>query len=215
MSDLFNEIIILEALCLREDAHNSLFCLGSFLFKYIMTKEERAVYMKAYNKAYKEANKEKLKAKRKANKENRSEAQIEADLEANRAYMKAYYQKNKDKAKARYEANKEDILAKRPIYRKNTKEKRATQAKVYSESKKLSYNIVYCIPNYNGKGDNYCGVTNQPEARMRVHNTLGVLNTSEWYELGICNDRKEARDLEDAFHKLGYHGAYGYKNKAA
>lgn len=179
-----------------------------------MTKEERALYMKAYrlankdkrrayNKAYNEANKDKKRAYNKVYNEK------------NKEYNRVRYLNNKEEAKAYYEANKEDILAKRPIYLEKTKEKRATQAKAYNESKKLPYNIVYCIPNYDGKGGNYCGVTNQPILRMGAHNTLGVLNTSEWYELGRCNDRKEAEALESAFHELGYHGAKGYKNKAA
>lgn len=164
-------------------------------------KEKRAEKKEAkaiYDKAYRLKNKEKLKAKRDANKE-KTKAYTKAWRLANKERLKAY-----DKAtnKAWYEANKE---------------KAAALNKANRESKKLPYNIVYCIPDYDGLGNNYAGVTNQPEIRMNRHKNLGKLNTSDWYELGRCDCREEAEVLESSFHKLGYHGAHRFKdiNKAA
>ena len=105
----------------------------------------------------------------------------ELKKEAEKVYMKAYRAKNRDVFSQRNKAR--------------------------FELKKLPYNIVYCIPNYDNKGNDYCGVTNQPYYRMKNHRNTGKLNVSEWYELGKVVDRKEAEALEGAFHKLGYHGA--------
>tara|TARA_R110000796_G_scaffold82986_1_gene181935 strand:+ start:290 stop:655 length:366 start_codon:yes stop_codon:yes gene_type:complete len=118
--------------------------------------------------------------------------------------QKKYNLKNRDAINAKQRAK----------YQKNKEEAQARGIATY-ESNKLPYNIVYCIPDYNGKGDNYAGVTDNPLNRMAQHKYKGVLNTSEWYELGKVIDRREARALEDAFHKLGYHGARGCNNKVA
>ena len=270
MSDLFNEIIILEALCLREDAHNSLFCLESFLFQYIMKteaekKEAKKVYMKAYrlanrekkkvtqkawnlankdkvakhNKTYSEANKETLAIKKKdyreANKDKRrayidknkekiakqekeyklsnkdkiatqSKARHEANRERNNANSRAYYRANKDNRKDYLETNKDRIGKRGKAYREINRGSIAAQGKVYRESKKLPYNVVYCIPNYDNKGNNYAGVTNRPDIRIKDHKSLGKLNTGNWYELDRIVDRAEAEAKESEYHKLGYHG---------
>ena len=176
-------------------------------------KEARAVYMKAYNitnrdkiakqkKGYKLANKEKI-AKT-------TEKYLENTKEERAIKAKVYNESNKEniakRGKAYNEANNESILSKKKTYREANKETLAEKNKVYNESKKLPYNIVYCIPDYNGNGDNYAGVTNQPEIRMRGHKSDGRINTDKWYELERIVDRAEAEAKEKEYHSLGYHG---------
>ena len=188
MDNLLKRIIILEALFLGSAIHNSSLSLESFLFQYIMTKEElrkakRAVYMKAYNEANKEALKE---------------------------YKSSYYQKNKEvlskKAKVYNKDNKVAIADNSKEYRRVNRDSIRSQRSGHYHKNNLTYNVVYCIPNYDGLGNNYAGVTHNTHYRMIQHKAQGKLNTSEWYELGRCDCRKEAEALEDAFHKLGYHG---------
>jgi len=150
-----------------------------------LKKEKRAIYMKGYNKAY-------------------GKTRYQSNKEERKAKQRAYNQKNRDTINAKQRAK----------YQKNKEEAQARGIATY-ESNKLPYNIVYCIPDYNGKGNNYAGITDNPTNRMAQHKYKGVLNTSEWYELGKVVDRKEAEALEDAFHKLGYHGARGCNNKVA
>ena len=134
----------------------------------------------------------------------------EGKKERKKAYNKAWYLKNKEaiavRSKAYREANKTEIAAYKEVNKDKIKVQNAIRGKRYREANKLKTNIVYCIPNYNGLGDNYCGVSNQPQLRMAKHKFDGKLNTSEWYELGKVTDRKEAEALESAFHELGYHG---------
>lgn len=134
----------------------------------------------------------------------------EEKKEKKKAYNKAWYLKNKEAHSKRckeYQANnKTEIAAYKKANKDKIKVQNAVRGKRYREANKLKTNIVYCIPNYNGLGDNYCGVSNQPNIRMAKHKFDGKLNTSEWYELGRVIDRKEAEALESAFHELGYHG---------
>lgn len=219
MDNLLKRIIIFKALFLGDAIHNSLLGLGSFLIEYNMlvdkykgmTLEEMKQAKKARSKAYKDANKDSIAVK--------SKAYRAKNKEKTRAYGKARYEAKKEEIladnKVRYQNNRDVITAKQRIkYQKNKEQEQARGIANY-KSNKLPYNIVYCIPNYNGKGDNYAGITDNPTNRMAQHKYKGVLNTSEWYELGKVEDRIEAKALENAFHKLGYHGAYGYKNKAA
>lgn len=151
--------------------------------------------------------------------------------EKNRARAKAHYHANKDKkkaySKAYYKANKEEICAKQKIYNEANKEGIAAtgkkwrlankesvnaRAKAHRESKKLPHTIVYCIPNYNGKGDNYAGVTDNPYMRMCKHKSVGRVNTDKWYVLEEIKCRKEALIIEARYHSEGYHGAKGNSN---
>lgn len=141
----------------------------------------------------------------------------EEKKERKRLYDKAYREANKERIKEKkrlYQIKTKDKKrAYDKKYNKENKDKRRLYNKVNKEANKLPYNVVYCIPNYNGNGDNYCGVTNQPVLRMRGHKSVGKLNTSEWYELGRVEDRKEAETLESSFHKLGYHGEHKMRGK--
>ena len=154
-------------------------------------------------KAYREANKEKAraydKAWRIANKEKVSEHNKKyssKNKEKRAEYQRGYYQDNiqeiKDKSNSTYASNKEAIRAKQ---------------KAYYETNKLPYTIVYSIPDYNGKGDDYCGVTSYPEHRMSGHKTKGRLNTDKWYTLDKVDKREDAMIIEAKYHSQGYHGA--------
>ena len=68
---------------------------------------------------------------------------------------------------------------------------------------------MYCIPNYDGKGGNYAGVTNQPEKRMQRHTLDGKINTQDFFILDVKTDKLEAYASETALHGEGYHGARG------
>ena len=172
--------------------------------RYVAKNKERIT---EYNKKWSQENKEKKAATKKAweldNKDKVAEHKRryraknkEKISEYKKSYDKTYRAANKDALREYnsnyYEVNKETID-------KNNK--------AYSDSKKLSYNLVYCIPNYDGLGSNYAGVTNQPDARMRNHKKDGKLNTDKWYELEGIVDRAEAEAKEKEYHKLGYHGA--------
>ena len=160
-----------------------------------MTTQEKKERQKRYNRAHYLKNIEKVKAK--------NEAYRLSNKDKTKIYSKTYREVNRDKIVANRDRQKE---YNRNSYLRN-KEGVRVKNKANHESNKLPYNIVYCIPNYNGKGDNYAGVTNQPKSRMANHKTQGKLNVSNWYELGRCDCREEAEALEDAFHKLGYHGS--------
>jgi hypothetical protein len=117
------------------------------------------------------------------------------EIERKKEYDKAYKKKNKEKVKAwsrsYYLANKEKVAKKQKIRKsKNT----------------LEYSIVYCIPNYDGIGGNYCGVTNNIKSRMYNHKAAGRLNIKDWFILDIKTDRFEAEKSERQFHSNGYHG---------
>ena len=110
-------------------------------------------------------------------------------------YMKAYKQKNKEKLEAYkkdwYEDNIEHCLA---------------QRREWNNGKKLPYVIIYCIPNYDGKGGNYAGITNNVYRRMANHKNLGKKNTDDWFILDIKTSRKAALISEKHFHSQGYEG---------
>ena len=146
---------------------------------YHTEQEKKAV--RQYKKVWYQANRARLDKKRDANKE------------ARREYDKAYYKSEEGREKIRIyqEANKKEIVKlKQDWYTART----------------LPYNVIYCIPNYDGLGGNYCGVTNSPKFRMINHSNTGKLNTDDWFILDIKVDRAEAEASESAFHSQGYHG---------
>ena len=120
--------------------------------------------------------------------------------EERREYDRAYRLKNKDKLKEYLKT-----------YHKSNEEKIAAQKKALYRGHSVSYTIVYCIPNYNGKGDNYCGITSNPYKRMINHKRLNKQNTSDWFILDVKLDRKEALESEKIFHSKGYYGKRGDK----
>jgi hypothetical protein len=81
----------------------------------------------------------------------------------------------------------------------------------YRESKELPYIIIYCIDNYNGKGDHYVGITSNPFTRMINHKSEGKINTEEYIELDRADTRAEAEKLEAQYHARGYDGAKGWE----
>ena len=115
-------------------------------------------------------------------------------------YQREYYLANKskivDRAKTRYEANREAIIDKQLARHR---------------SHNLHCTIVYVIPNYDGLGNDYVGITKNLNNRLAKHKSLGKLNTDKWDILEVEFDRAKARELERDFHLNGYHG--GRKKK--
>ena len=108
-------------------------------------------------------------------------------------YYNSYYQANKVKAKEHYEANKEELIEKQLARHR---------------SHNLKCTIVYCIPNYDGLGNDYVGITKNLNNRIAKHKSLGKLNTDKWYILDLDFDRADARAIEKTYHLDGYHGAH-------
>ena len=79
-----------------------------------------------------------------------------------------------------------------------------SDAKRY-KSTKLNYYVVYYLPN-----ENYCGITTNPESRMREHKARGK-NVEGWKVLYTSADVKEAYYHESLFH--GVLGMEGLKTK--
>lgn len=111
-------------------------------------------------------------------------------------YQRAYYEANKskiaDRATKRYEANREAIIDKQLARHR---------------SHNLHCTIVYVIPNYDGEGNDYVGITKNLNNRLAKHKSLGKLNTDNWDILEIEFDRAKARELEKQYHSQGYAGA--------
>ena len=115
--------------------------------------------------------------------------------------MKQWILDNKDKHKQTmnkwYNNNKEYMKQ----YHQNNKDKAHQHAKKHRISKKLSYWIVYQLPNAN----NYVGQTQNTYQRMRFHKQQ-KRNSEGWIELHRCNTLQEALTLEAHYFSLGYPG---------
>ena len=169
-----------------------------FLKQNNMTKEEK----KEYGKAWRAKNADKVKADRKKYNDN------------NRDKIKAYNDANKPKRAAYKKANKKRIAAREKVWQEANKDRLREYKKQYQDSSKTPFNIVYCIPDYDGKGGNYAGVTNNPHRRMLAHkNDTGKLNTENWFILDVVIDRGEALISESRFHVQGYDGDRGWRDK--
>lgn len=116
---------------------------------------------------------------------------IELKREKKRLYDKAWRDKNTDKVKGYNDANKD--------YHK-------VYGKGYREEIKLQFYVVYTIDNYNGKGDNYCGVTSRPDRRMTEHRCDGKLNVDDFTIVEAQVDKADALAIEREYHSRGYHG---------
>ena len=152
-----------------------------------LTEEELKAKKKARDTAYRKATKEKFAIKRKV-------------------YHETYDKKYRNK-------NKEAIAIKRKIHYETNKEAYAIRDKAHYKTQRLTHYIVYCLPYYDKNGYMaYVGVTNIPSNRMKNHKTNGN-NIDEWFILQVCETRKEAEEVEAEYHKKGYDGKKGYKNR--
>ena len=110
-------------------------------------------------------------------------------------YQSNYYKANKVKlkaqAQARYQSNREEAIA-----------KQLDRHRAHN----LHCTIVYVIPNYDGLGNDYVGITKNLNNRLAKRRHLGKLNVDKWDILDVEYDRAEARELERKFHTEGYHG---------
>ena len=164
----------------------------------MMTEQERKDKKRAYDKAWNDKNKDKTKA-----------------------YNKTQYNKNKDSEdyKEKYRASNKAWRNKNK-HTEDYKEKNKARTKAWGlanpdkyKAYRLDYCIVYCIPNYDGLGSNYAGVTSNPTNRMYNHKSIGKFNTEEYIELDRADTRAEAEELEAEYHARGYDGAGGWELK--
>ena len=70
----------------------------------------------------------------------------------------------------------------------------------------LGFWIVYIITDYNGLGNDYCGMTQNIYKRINKHKSLGKLNTDTYTIVKKCDTLEDALELESAVHNFGYHG---------
>ena len=105
-----------------------------------------------------------------------------------------------------YKANKERILAEAKVRYQNNREALIERQLTYHRAQNLPCTIVYVIPNYDGLGNDYVGITKNLNNRLAKHKHLGKLNVDKWDILDIEYDRAKARELEKRFHTEGYHG---------
>ena len=150
------------------------------------TKEElKKEKKKAYNKAWEDKNPDYHKAWYDKNKDS------EGYKEENKARCKAWRDKNPDKVKA---------------YSKAWELANPDYAKTYTEAIKLQFYVVYTIDNYDGKGNNYCGVTSRPDRRMVEHRFDGKLNVDDYSIVEAQVEKADALAIEREYHSRGYHG---------
>tara|TARA_R110000737_G_scaffold123557_1_gene155625 strand:+ start:480 stop:896 length:417 start_codon:yes stop_codon:yes gene_type:complete len=91
-------------------------------------------------------------------------------------------------------------------YNKNNKEKKLEWDRNFYKSKTLDHYVVYYLPE-----ENYCGVTNNTNYRMRLHKSHGN-NTNNWRVLSTTETLEEALTIESKYHtELGMNGASGWK----
>jgi predicted GIY-YIG superfamily endonuclease len=105
-----------------------------------------------------------------------------------------------------YRANKETILAQAKVRYQNNREEMIAKQLDRHRAQNLPCTIVYVIPNYDGLGNDYVGITKNLNNRLAKHKHLGKLNVDKWDILDIEYDREKARLLEKEFHTKGYHG---------
>ena len=126
--------------------------------------------------------------------------------EKTKAYMQEYYAKNKqeisNQKKEYYEANKSRIQESSKEYKNKNKQLTKVQNKEYHKSKTLPYYIVYGLPNHF-----YCGITNQPEYRMRKHQSAEKRTTHNYFIMATAETKAEALEIEAEFHDAGWNGS--------
>lgn len=124
--------------------------------------------------------------------------------EEQRLYEKKWRQENKEKKsasdKAYYQANKEKIKAYHKEFNIINRKRLAEKAKIYAESFKDGFYTVYYLPK-----ENYIGITSQLKQRLTSHKCKG----KDVLDVEIINKyktKREALDVEAAFHNAGYLG---------
>ena len=78
--------------------------------------------------------------------------------------------------------------------------------KGYRADRKLQFYVVYTIPNYDGKGNSYCGITTQPDRRMANHKCDGKVNVDNYTIVDAQVEKADALTIEAEYHAQGYHG---------
>jgi len=165
-------------------------------------KAQRKIYMAEYYQKNKAKNNITSANWYQKNKEY-SKQQMKEWHEANPNYSKEWPKANPDKVKAKAARFKE----KNPDYTKEWHEANPGYSKEHHHKHDLGYWIVYIIHDYNGRGDEYCGMTQNIYMRMSNHKSLGRLNTDTYTIVKECDTLEDALELESAVHNFGYHGS--------
>jgi len=117
-------------------------------------------------------------------------------------YQAKYYQDNKEE-KQRWS---KEWQKKNPGYIRPCKIANPDYHKEYNHKHDLGYWIVYIITDYNGLGNDYCGMTQNIYVRMANHKSIGRLNTDTYTIVKKCDSLEDALEIESAVHNFGYHG---------
>ena len=78
-------------------------------------------------------------------------------------------------------------------------ENKANRKKKYESTKSLKYSLYYI------QKENYIGVTNRYDSRIKEHSTNGK-DVSNCFEIKKYNTKREALDAEAYYHSIGYEG---------
>lgn len=118
---------------------------------------------------------------------------------------KRYREKNKEKIREinrRYvEKNKEKVKEYHTKYREKNRKKINEYSREYFHIKKDGYHYVYLLEDYN-----YVGITDNIKNRFNTHKQKKNRDCTNYRILYKTKDRKEAAELEDFLHSLGYEG---------
>jgi len=114
--------------------------------------------------------------------------------EKRREYLKNYRAKNKEKISAYNKAYLKE-------YYQANKDKASDYNKEWRNNKKSDKYTLYLLPN-----ENYVGVTNQLELRIRNHKKDYNRNTDGYQVINTFNTKREALFAERLLHADGYSG---------
>ena len=124
------------------------------------------------------------------------------------AWQKKYNQVNKEKKQAYYEANKDRLTIYKSSYYKDNREHLRNLGKIQSESEKDGLYTVYCL-----EKENYVGVTNALNRRLREHRSKAKRYIEDVEVMGKYATRAEALAVEAKYHSMGYLGANAHHEK--
>ena len=95
----------------------------------------------------------------------------------------------------------------RSEYNKNYSANNKNRVLMHRAKNRLDHYVIYCLPNYDGLGSNYVGLTKNLYQRLAWHKTKGKLNTSSYIVLDTASTKKEGLIIERTYHDKGYCGA--------
>mgnify|MGYP003650568625 FL=1 len=94
----------------------------------------------------------------------------------------------------------------RSEYNKNYVANNKERILTHRAKNRLDHYVIYCLPNYDGLGSNYVGLTKNLYQRLAWHKTKGKLNTQNCIKLDTAATKREGLDIEREYHDKGYDG---------